>query len=99
MQCSSIAADGSDFIINGPYPVAINSAAGDCSNNLTKEITIKLSQPVRIGGHFQLILKRGSDGNALLDECGEETTVGSSLPFMVKDTVNADFSFTKRYGA
>jgi gliding motility-associated-like protein len=98
MQCSSIAADGSDFSVIGTYPVNVNAAAGNCGNNLTREITVTLSQPLQVAGNFRIVLKRGTDGNTLLNECGEETAIGSFLPFSVKDTVNADFNFIKRYG-
>jgi gliding motility-associated-like protein len=91
--CSSIAKDGSDFTINGVYPVIISGATGNCSGNSTKEIFINLSTAMQVGGTFTLNLKKGNDGNTLVNECGEETRVGSSLSFSVKDTVNADFTY------
>jgi PKD repeat protein len=100
MLCSTVAADGSDFTITGPYPVTISGASGNCSNGTTgsKEITINLSQPLYQNGNFTLTLKNGSDGNTILDECGQQTPAGSSLVFSVKDTVNADFTYQKLYG-
>jgi len=98
MQCSSIAANGSDFRVVGTYPVTVISAAGNCDNNLTKEIIVTLSQPLQVAGSFSILLQTGSDSNTILDECGEQTPAGSSLPFNVKDTVNADFNYIKRYG-
>jgi gliding motility-associated-like protein len=96
--CSSIAADGSDFTVNGNYPVAISSAAGNCSGNTTTSITLTLSQPIYRAGSFTLRLQAGSDGNTLLNECGVASVAGSSIPFLVKDTVNAAFTYTVRYG-
>jgi gliding motility-associated-like protein len=98
MLCSSIAADGSDFSITGAYAVTVSGAKGRCTNGASKEVTVSLSQPLRVAGNFQLVLKRGGDGNTLLDECGEETPAGSALNFSVKDTVNADFTYTIGYG-
>ena len=98
MQCSSIAANGSDFTVSGSYPVSVTAAGGSCVNGLTKEVTVTLSQPLQVAGTFQLLLKKGSDGNTLLDECTEETPAGSSLTFLVKDTVNADFTYSIGYG-
>jgi gliding motility-associated-like protein len=96
--CSSIAADGSDFTVNGTYPVGVTAAAGACNSGTTKEILVTLSTTLQKAGSFQLLLQRGSDGNTLMDECGEETGVGSSLSFSVKDTVNANFSYQIGYG-
>ncbi|HEU4633120.1 MAG TPA: PKD domain-containing protein, partial [Flavisolibacter sp.] len=96
--CSSLAANGSDFSITGPYPVSISQVSGNCSGAVTREITIQLSQPLYQGGNFTVTLKTGTDGNTILDECTQETPAGSSLSFSVKDTVNADFSYEKNYG-
>ncbi len=100
MLCSSIAADGSDFTITGPYPVVISGASGKClgGSKVSKEIRITLAGPLYQGGNFTLTLRTGSDGNTILDECAKETPAGSSLGFNIKDTVNADFSFVKQYG-
>jgi gliding motility-associated-like protein len=97
IACSSIASNGSDFIINGSYPVSVSSAAGTCTNGTTKEIIITLANPLQQKGSFTITLQRGTDGNTLLDECTQETPVGSSLFFSVKDTVNANFNFTVNY--
>lgn len=98
--CNSVTADGSDFTITGSYPVQIASAAGSCSSGATtsREIVIRLTQPLYLGGNFALALKTGSDGNTILDECGQETPAGSFLLFSVKDTVSAAFTYEKKYG-
>ncbi len=100
MLCSSVAANGTDFSITGPYPVTIIDAKGNCTNGATtsKEIIINLSQPLYQNGNFTITLKKGTDGNTILDECTKETPAGSSLIFNVKDTVNGDFTFNKKYG-
>jgi gliding motility-associated-like protein len=98
MLCSSIDPAGTDFKITGNYPVTIVGASGNCSNGTTKEITVTFSSPMQVGGSFNIVLQKGIDGNTLLDECGEETPVGSNLPFVLQDTVNADFTYTIGYG-
>lgn len=100
MECSSIAPDGSDFTLTGPYPVTVASARGTCGGTpaLTREIVVTLSAPLQQAGTFTLTLKRGTDGNTLVNECGEETPAGSRLSFTIKDTVSADFTYTKLYG-
>jgi gliding motility-associated-like protein len=98
IRCSSIAADGSDFIVTGPGAVTVSSASGVCSNGLSSSIVVKLASPIVTGGVYQLTLKRGTDGNTIIDECGQETPAGSSLPFITKDTVSAAFNYTVLLG-
>lgn len=98
ISCASIAVDGSDFTVEGPYPVRVTSARGDCvSNGFSSSITIQLDQPLQRAGKFQLHLQDGSDGNTLLDEHNQQTPKGSALSFEVKDTVNAAFTYTIKY--
>jgi gliding motility-associated-like protein len=100
MKCNTVAADGSDFIVTGSYPVTVTAASGNCGagSTVSKEITVTLSQPLQLAGNFTLTLRTGSDGNTIFDECNEETPAGSFLNFSVKDTVNADFSYTIKLG-
>ena len=93
IRCASIAADGSDFIITGPSPVVIRSAAGVCKDDLSAIITLTLAGPVVKGGVYQVTVKRGTDNNNIIDECGQQTPAGDAASFTVKDTVSADFSY------
>lgn len=99
IQCSSIAANGSDFNISGPYPVTITGATGNCtSSGLTNVILIQLSAPMQVGGTFSLTLQVGNDGSTIIDECGQPSVNGSTIPFTIADTVNADFQYDLLYG-
>ena len=100
ITCSTVASDGSDFAVTGPSAVTVTNAKATCtgSNSAAKEIIITLAKPIQQGGSYTLSLKKGSDGNTVKDECGEETPAGSSITFTIKDTVNADFTYTKLYG-
>ena len=99
IRCNSIAADGSDFIVTGPGAITVSSASGTCNSNGTSaDITIKLASPVVVGGVYQIQLKTGADGNTIIDECGQETPAGSTLPFTVKDTVSAAFNYSIGFG-
>jgi gliding motility-associated-like protein len=91
--CSSIAADGSDFIIAGPSPVSVISAKGNCVNGASNSILINLNTAIVNGGNYQIVLKKGSDGNTIIDECAQETPAGSAINFSVKDTVSANFTY------
>jgi len=91
--CNTIAPDGSDFTVSGPSPVNVISAAEICTNNLTKTITVNFSAPIVLGGDYKITLKTGDDGNTIFDECSQQTPVGSSIVFNIKDTVSADFTY------
>ncbi len=95
MKCSSVEPGGSDFMVTGPTAVTVSGAA--CSGNLSKIITVQLSGPIQFGGIYTLFLKKGTDGNTILDECSQETPA-SGINFTIKDTVNADFSYNIIYG-
>jgi gliding motility-associated-like protein len=98
IRCASLAPDGSDFAVSGTYPVQVVAVEGTCTDDLAKEILVTLNAPLKQTGSFRLMLQRGTDGNTLVDECGLETPAGSSLSFSVKDTVNATFTYTVKYG-
>ena len=94
VQCSSVAADGSDFTVNGATPVTVTAAAGTCnSSGFTSIVNITLNAPIYNAGSYQLVLKRGTDGNTIVDECAKETPAGSTINFTTADTVSADFSY------
>ncbi len=96
--CSSIAPDGSDFMIQGTHPVTITSATASCNTGTAKEVILTFSKPIEQEGAFEVILKKGTDGNTILDECGEETPEGDALAFNTKDTVSALFTYEIQYG-
>ncbi len=99
LLCSSIAPDGSDFMISGNAAVGIAKASGNCrGDGLTSVIDITLSSPIVTDGNYQIILKAGFDGNTIVNQCGLETPAGSAIPFFTKDTVSAFFNYDIDYG-
>ena len=99
MLCSSVTPNGSEFIITGPTPVSIISAAGICSTDgLSNIIKVKLSAPIQSGGTYRITLGVGSDGNTILNECAKETPAGSFIDFNVVDTVSAVFNYKIKFG-
>ena len=101
MRCNSIASDGSDFVIEtlpGGVAQAITSAAGSCGSGLTSNIIVTLNESLATGGNYRIRLKKGSDGNTLVDECGVGSLEGQTIDFSLKDTVNADFTLAIRAG-
>lgn len=90
IQCNTIAADGSDFTITGPAPVIIAGATQvNCSAGLVKQIRIQLRRPITLGGTYTVSIKKGTDGNTLLNACKMETPEGESVSFRGYDSVLA----------
>ncbi len=94
IRCSSIAADGSQFIVTGPQAVAITGATGlRCNNNSESDIiTLQLASPIMTAGTYQVQLTTGSNGSPLLDECGLPIAPGI-VSFTVAGTASASFTY------
>ncbi|MCX8018952.1 MAG: gliding motility-associated C-terminal domain-containing protein [Chitinophagaceae bacterium] len=97
IKCSSISAAGTDFSVNGPAPINIVSAGGRCVNDLTDYIIVKFSSPIVTAGSYSLTIQPGIDGSPVFDACGQPIQP-QILNFITADTVNADFTFSGRYG-
>jgi gliding motility-associated-like protein len=94
IRCSSIAANGSDFIITGPQTISTSFAPGSCGpGGIATIIRLNLSAPIVTGGTYNVQLTTGSDGNTILDECGSPTPAGSAVSFTMKDPVSASFTY------
>ncbi len=80
VQCSSIAANGSDFTITPD--VAILSATGrDCRvGGYTSEIVLNLAQPLA-AGKYTLNAQQGIDGNTLVEFCGSALALPDNVVF------------------
>lgn len=95
--CNSVAADGSDFVLSGSSS-AITGATTTCSDNATTAIKLTLSAPIFTAGTYAVTLKKGTDGNTVLNQCSIETPAGGSVNFSTKDTVSAHFDYSIKYG-
>lgn len=84
IDCSSIAGDGSDFVITGPGAVTITSVTGaSCSGGAT-ELWVNFSDNLPAAGNYTLTLTTGSDGTSIADGCGNEMAVGTQVSFSVE---------------
>ncbi len=92
INCASVDADGSDFIITGPFPVNVAGASGNCTNGLSNIINVKLSSPIVHAGIYHVQLVAGKDGNTIIDECGQQTPP-STVDVKTYDTVSAAFTY------
>lgn len=83
MKCNSLAANGSDFILS-PTAANITSAIGfGCANGFDMDsVLITFSNPLPLG-NYNLIAKKGIDGNTLLDLCDKDVPSGESVTFSV----------------
>ncbi len=94
MRCSSVATNGSDFIITGPQPVTVNFNPANCNaNGKNFIIRMNLTTPLLTGGTYTVQLTRGTDGNTIHDECGLETPPGGILSFTINAPVSAIFTY------
>lgn len=89
MECASLAADGSDFALTATGPItgtipAVTSATGDyCNSGFDMDsVTLTFAGPIP-AGNYLVSAQNGSDGNTLLDDCGNPVPVGDSATFNV----------------
>jgi gliding motility-associated-like protein len=92
MLCHSVAADGSDFMVSGVSGPSVASAS--CFNGSNRDILVRLISPITVGGLYQLNLKKGTDGNTILNDCGIETPAGA-ISFLAYPKVDARFTVEK----
>lgn len=84
IQCNSIAANGSDFIITGPSAVSITAANATCNaNGETNTITIQFNGPILIPGNYQVQVVSGADGNTLTGPCNRVVDPGTNASFNI----------------
>lgn len=92
--CSSIAPDGSDFLITGPAQVAISAVNTICNNGTANEIELRFQNPLLTEGIYTIQLKNGNDGTTFIDQCNNAAPSGLLKNFTIKGAVTANFTFT-----
>jgi len=97
ISCYTIASNGSDFTVTGPSPVVVTKAGGNCATGLTPYVDVDFAGPIVVKGIYTVTLKAGTDGNVVVDECGQETPI-QTLTFTAVDTVSAEFIYDINYG-
>lgn len=84
IKCNSIAANGSDFKINGPENRSVISAEGvNCTNGMTNTILVNIDNPIATDGNYEIEVKVGTDGNTLIDDCHRLVPEGEKHPFII----------------
>ncbi len=83
MQCSSLAADGSDFIISS-FSGSVTGATGThCSNGFDMDSIIITLSTALPPGNYSIAIQNGNDTNTLLDDCERQIPEGENIPFTV----------------
>ncbi|MEO6818395.1 MAG: PKD domain-containing protein, partial [Ginsengibacter sp.] len=95
--CNSLSNDGSDFIVTGPSPVTVTGVSGNCGSGKSFTIYLQLLSPVIVEGDYKVVIKKGKDGNTIIDECGQETPENTSIIFHVNSPVDAGFIYTSTF--
>lgn len=97
IDCSTIAPNGSNFLVTGPAPVTVVSATGTCTDGLSDIITVRFAAPVYSRGLYTVTPKLSVNGGAVMDECGQ---IIQPLPvtFTAADTVSARFNYNTDLG-
>lgn len=81
VRCNTLSASGSEFSISPAVANVIAAVPDSCSFGFDfDEITITLSAALP-NGNYQLIINNGTDGNTLLDNCGNAIPQGQQVPF------------------
>ncbi|MBI3519122.1 MAG: gliding motility-associated C-terminal domain-containing protein [Bacteroidetes bacterium] len=71
IKCNTIASNGSDFTITGPGgPYVVTAASGQNCGSNTAQINLTISPALSGAGPWTVGVNTGSDGNTLLDACG-----------------------------
>lgn len=82
IKCNSIAANGSDFSLIGPVKIIAAEGFGCDSSFETDSLILTLSKVI-IPAYQTLIVKTGSDGNTLTDNCNTQIADSTTFDFRV----------------
>ena len=95
IRCNSIAPDGSDFYVTDAannVTNAISAAGVGCTaGQFTNQAVVYLASSISAGGNYILHIINGSDGNTLLDNCGNALLNGDTLLFSLP-SVTANYT-------
>ncbi len=81
--CSSLAVDGSDFVLSAGAPAILSARGVTCSNGFDLDsVTLFLAGPPAPGTHV-VTVRNGSDANTLLNVCNKQMLAGGNMGFSV----------------
>ncbi len=98
MRCESLAPDGSDFKLL-KSSVSVHSAAStDCTDGFDMEQLVLHFDGKLQPGKYAIAIKKGSDKNTLLDNCGNAIPEGDTLHFEVQKIHPTPMDSIKKVG-
>jgi gliding motility-associated-like protein len=81
IRCNSITGSGSEFSISPAVTTVISAETDSCAFGFDfAEVTVTLASALP-NGNYDLVINNGSDGNTLLDICGNAITQGEKISF------------------
>jgi len=87
--CNTIASNGSDFQLTGPGgPFTILAANGQNCGNFDGQIELAFQPALLTDSTYTLTILQGSDGNTLIDNCGNSAVAGTQITFRPSLVVN-----------
>lgn len=86
VKCNSLAADGSDFAFSIAGPKILSAKGVNCNNGFDMDsLVLQVDKPLA-PGTYTIVSKTGTDGNTLLDACGNAMQVNQQISFTVAST-------------
>ncbi len=82
MKCNTIASDGSDISITTNPNISSMIGYGCTTNFDTDSIIVSLASPLP-SGNYTAQIKSGTDGNTILDNCGNDIPLNVPFNFVV----------------
>lgn len=83
--CSSVASNGSDFVLTSPGGQVVNNAAPiNCVDGYTTQVRVRFNTALTGTGNHTLTIATGSDGNTILDRCGNPMPTTDAISFNVQ---------------
>jgi gliding motility-associated-like protein len=87
MSCASLATDGSDFVLTPAVASVVSAKTANCTNGFDMDsLSVMFDKELPVGT-YTLSVKKGSDGNTLLDICETPIPEGNSVTFTVDPLV------------
>lgn len=82
VRCNSYTANGSEFSIVPAVATVVSAVPDSCAFGFDfDELVLTLSAPLT-NNNYQLVIKNGTDGNTLRDNCGRNIPVDEQVPFL-----------------
>lgn len=83
IRCTSLAANGSDFTINGSDATITSATGVNCNVTFDFDsVQLQLNKPLPPGDYI-IEINKGSDGNTLIDDCENEVSEDNSIPLRI----------------